>query len=117
MIKEIKEYIASFSEIKQERLLELYVVIKENVPKETEERITWNMPTFYLKGFLIHFSGQKKHIGLHIGTTTVEEFKNKFSNMKHTKSTLHLPYEKDLPRKLIEEIIKYKVKENYEKLS
>ena len=50
----IKEYIETFPKEVQLKLYEIYNIIKEVLPKETEEKISWSMPTFYLKENLVH---------------------------------------------------------------
>lgn len=57
-IHTIDEYIAQFSSNDQKKLEELREIIKITAP-EAEEKISWNMPTFFLKKNLVHFAMQK----------------------------------------------------------
>jgi uncharacterized protein YdhG (YjbR/CyaY superfamily) len=52
----IDEYIRSFPEQIQKKLEELRIVIKEQVP-EALEKISYQMPAFFLNGNLVYFAG------------------------------------------------------------
>jgi len=53
------EYISSFPEEIQVKLGELRAIIKAAAP-DAAEKISYQMPTFYLKGNLVHFAAYKK---------------------------------------------------------
>ena len=55
----IDEYISSFPESIRERLEDLRVTIKKAAP-EAHEKISYQMPTFFLKGNLVHFAAHAK---------------------------------------------------------
>ena len=59
--KNIDEYISICPVELQDRLKELRELIKRNAPN-AKEKISWNMPTFYQNGNLIHFLLHKHHI-------------------------------------------------------
>ena len=61
--KTTDEYIKQFSPEVQELLTKVRNVIKEAVPEATE-KISYQMPTFYLHENLVHFAVNKHHIGL-----------------------------------------------------
>lgn len=112
MNKEIKEYIEQFPEQMQKKLNEMYEIIKEVVPEETIEKISWKMPTFYLHGNLVHFAGFKNHIGLYPGAEGIEKFKDAFIDLKYSKGAVQFGHNKSLPKELIQEIVKYRVQES-----
>lgn len=112
MDKLIKAYIEEFPEDVQVKLEEMYNIIKEVVPEETTEKITWRMPTFFLNGNLVHFAGFKNHIGLFPGAKGIEVFSGKFEKYKFSKGGVQFPLNQDLPKELIQEIVKYRVKES-----
>jgi len=108
----VDEYMNGFSTEIKEKLVEMRNIIKEAVPKETEEKIAWAMPTFYLKGNLCHFAAAKNHIGFYPGSSGVENFLHKLKDYKTSKGAIQFPYSKPLPKELIEEIVKFRVEEN-----
>ena len=60
----IDEYISTFPKNIQKILNEIRATIKTAAP-EAEEKISYQMPTFYLNGNLIHFAAFKNHIGIY----------------------------------------------------
>ncbi len=113
-IQSIDEYISEFPEDIQSLMKKLRATIKKAVPEATE-KISWQMPTFYLKGNLIHFAGHKKHIGLYPGIEAMEAFKEELTSYKTTKGGIQLPYDKPLPLSLVTKIVKFNIKRNSKK--
>jgi uncharacterized protein YdhG (YjbR/CyaY superfamily) len=108
----IDGYIKQFSKEIQSRLKDMYNIIKEVVPKETVEKISWQMPTFYLNGNLVHFAAHTNHIGFYPGASGIENFKNKFEDLKYSKGAVQFNNNKILPKELIQEIVKFRISEN-----
>lgn len=107
----IDEYIAGFPEDIQILMEKLRTAIKKAAPEATE-KISWQMPTFQLKGNLIHFAGHKKHIGLYPGVEAMEAFKEELVSYKTTKGGVQLPYDKPLPLDLVAKIVRFNIKRN-----
>ncbi len=104
----IDEYILGFDQTKQEILENIRKIIHETVPQATET-INYKMPTFRLNGNVIHFAMFKNHVGIYPGAETIEHFKNDLTDYKTSKGTIQLPLDKVLPKKLLREIVLYKV--------
>ena len=68
----IDEYIAGFPPDIQDILQKIRALVKANVP-EAEEAIKYQLPTFILKGNLVHFGAFKKHIGVYPSPTGIEK--------------------------------------------
>ena len=60
----IDAYIANFPEEVQEILEKIRNLIRTAAP-EAEETIKYGIPTFTLKGNLVHFAAYKHHIGFY----------------------------------------------------
>ena len=69
----IDEDIAAFPKDIQKILKEIRATIKTAAP-EAEEKISYQMPTFYLNGNLIHFAAYKNHIGIYPTPSGTEAF-------------------------------------------
>ena len=110
----IDEYIAQFPPDVQEILQELRATIRAAAP-EAEEAISYQMPTFKLKGYLVYFAAYKKHIGFYPVPRGIEAFKEELSAYKGGKGTVQFPIDKPLPLELISKIVRYRVAENLEK--
>ena len=107
----IDEYIATFPEEIQKILEELRATIKAAAP-EAEEKISYQIPTFALKGNLVHFAAFKKHIGFYPTSSGTQAFKKELSIYDGAKGTVRFPINKPLPLKLISKIVKFRVAEN-----
>jgi len=110
----IDEYIATFPEEVQKKLQELRAVIKAAAP-DAQEKISYQMPTFALKGNLIHFAAWKNHIGLYPTPGGTQEFKQELSVYESAKGSVKFPIDEPLPLELISRIVKFRVAENLKK--
>jgi len=107
----IDEYIAAFPEEIQKILEELRVIIKAAAP-EAQEKISYQIPAFALKGNLVYFAAYKNHIGFYPTSSGIQAFKNELSIYKSAKGTVRFPINKPLPLDLISKIVKFRVAEN-----
>lgn len=110
----IDEYIANFPKEVQETLQELRATIKNAAP-EAEEAISYQMPTFKLKGNLVHFAAYKNHIGFYPTPSGIEKFKEELSAYEGAKGSVKFPIDQPLPLDTIAKIVKFRVTENLEK--
>jgi len=107
----IDEYITGFPETTREILQQLRATIRNIVP-EAEEAISYGIPTFKLKGNLVHFAAYKNHIGFYPGAALIETFKDELSEYKLSKGTVQFPIDKPIPYDLISTIVDFRVKQN-----
>ena len=110
----IDEYIATFPEEIQKILEELRATIKAAAP-EAQEKISYQMPAFALKGNLVYFGAYKNHIGFYPTASGIQAFKNELSVYEGAKGTVRFPIDKPLPLDLISRIVKFRVAENLKK--
>lgn len=111
----IDEYIDKFPEEVQKKLRELRKVIKENAP-DAEEKISYGMPTFYLKGNLVHFAAYSGHIGFYPAPSGIDAFKEELIGYRTSKGAIQFPITEDIPLGLIGKIVQFRVEENLNKL-
>ena len=111
----IDEYIATFPEETQKILKEIRATIKAAAP-EAEEKISYQMPTFFLNGNLIHFAAFKNHIGIYPTPSGTEAFKKEISHYQAAKGSIRLPIDEPMPLDLISRIVKFRVAENLQKV-
>ena len=107
----IDEYIAAFPEDRQTLLEAMRAAIKAAAP-EAQERISYQMPTFYLKGNLVHFASFKNHIGFYPGSNGVAAFKDELDDYEWSKGAIRFPVTKPLPLELVAKIVQFRVSEN-----
>jgi uncharacterized protein YdhG (YjbR/CyaY superfamily) len=110
----IDEYIAHFPPDIQEILQKLRATIRAAAP-EAEEAISYQMPTFKLKGNLVHFAAYKNHIGFYPAPRGIEAFAQELSVYKGSKGTAQFPIDQPLPLDLISKIVHFRVAGNLEK--
>jgi uncharacterized protein YdhG (YjbR/CyaY superfamily) len=111
--RDIDEYIAGFPKDIQEILEKVRRTVREAAP-EAEEAIKYRMPTFTLKGNLVHFAAFKNHLGFYPAPTGIEEFKEELSAYKGAKGSVQFPLGKPMPLDLIGRIVRFRVKKNLE---
>lgn len=107
----IDEYIEQFPADIQIVLQEIRSVIKEAAPEATE-KISYQMPTFFLQGNLVHFAAYKNHIGFYPVPSGIEKFKEELSQFKGAKGSVQFPLDKPMPMDLIRRIVLFRVEEN-----
>lgn len=112
--KTIDEYIAGFPIDIQTLLETVRETIREAAP-EAEEAISYQMPTFRLKGNLVHFAAFKNHIGFYPTPTGIKQFEKDLSSYKGGKGSIQFPLNQPLPLELIRNIVEYRVVENLRK--
>ncbi len=110
----IDEYIANYPHEIQKKLKDMRAAIKAAAPEATE-RISYRMPTFYLKGNLVHFAALKNHIGFYPTPSGVQAFIKETTKYASTKGAIQFPLDEPLPLKLVSKIVKFRVKENLER--
>jgi uncharacterized protein YdhG (YjbR/CyaY superfamily) len=112
--KSVDEYIARFPENIQSMLRELRATIKAAAP-DAEEKISYQMPTYALKGNLVYFAAHKNHIGFYPAPRGIEAFKDELSQYNGSKGTIQFPIGEPLPLELVSRIVKFRVAENLAK--
>jgi uncharacterized protein YdhG (YjbR/CyaY superfamily) len=104
----IDEFISYFGPEIRQKLETLRNLIREVAP-DTEESISYQIPTFKLKGkVLVHFSAYKTHIGFYPTPNAIIAFKDELSGYKTSKGTIQFTHEKELPIMLIRKIVEFR---------
>lgn len=108
--KTVDEYIQAQDIEIREKLIEMRTILKQALP-DSQECISWSMPT-YRKGInLLHFAAAKKHIGLYPGSEATAVFEEELRDYDCSKGTIRFPYDEELPVMLITKIAKWCEKE------
>jgi uncharacterized protein YdhG (YjbR/CyaY superfamily) len=113
-IETIDAYISRYDEDVQAILQEFRRVIKEEAP-DAIEKISYQMPTFYLNGNLVHFAVQKNHIGFYPAPSGVAAFKEELTEYKTSKGAIQFPLTKPIPYELVRKIVRFRVEEAKQK--
>ena len=112
-ITTIDEYIATFPQDIQNILQQLRKTIKKEAPL-AEETINYGIPTFKLKGNLVHFAAFKHHIGFYPTPSGIEAFKKELSQYETAKGSVQFPLDQPLPFALVKRIVQFRIQEQKE---
>jgi uncharacterized protein YdhG (YjbR/CyaY superfamily) len=102
----IDDYILQQDENVQPALREIREIIHSAIP-DSEERISWSMPTFWKGRNIIHFAASKKHLGLYPGGEATTVFAEDLKAYDVSKGTIRIPWSSPLPADLISRIAKW----------
>lgn len=89
------------------------MTIKKAAPG-AEEKISYQMLAFTLKGHLVYFGAFKKHIGFYPPVRD-ENLRRETSIYEGEKGNLRFPLAKPIPYTVISKIVKARVRENQKK--
>ncbi|MDR2771389.1 MAG: DUF1801 domain-containing protein [Clostridiales Family XIII bacterium] len=87
----IDGYIAARPEDIRPLLLSVCKALRAALP-DAEEKISWQMPTFWRGRNLIHFAAQKQHLGIYPGAEAMEHFAPQLTGYKTSKGAVQFPY-------------------------
>lgn len=110
----VDEYIAGFPASTQALLQQLRATIQTAAPEATE-KISYQMPTFVLKGNLVHFAAYEHHIGFYPTPSAITAFAAELSRYKRAKGSVQFPIDEPLPLDLVSRMVAFRVQENLEK--
>lgn len=110
--KSVDEYIAAQPESVQDILQCVRNAIRRAVPG-AQEVISYNMPTYTLKGDrLLHFAVWKQHYSIYAATQyVVAAFQDELASYEVDKGTIRFLLSEPVPVKLIARIAKFRAKE------
>jgi|PlaIllAssembly_1097288.scaffolds.fasta_scaffold178760_2 uncharacterized protein YdhG (YjbR/CyaY superfamily) len=109
------DYIRAQPAVVQPALEKLREAIRSAAP-EAEEVISYRIPTYKLKGPLVHFAVHADHCSfIVIDRSIIEKFKKELRGFKTSGTTIHFTPVKPLPSSLIKKIVRLRIKANLQK--
>lgn len=110
-LKNVDAYIDAAPREAQAQLSLLRKIIKTTAPK-ADEKISYGMPYYGYKGRLAYFRIAASHIGLYIPPPIIAEHKKELKDYGTSKATVRFSLDEKLPAKLIQKLIKARMKKN-----
>lgn len=110
-ITSIDDYIQQFEPSIQTKLNQMRQIIQDAAP-DASEKISYQMPTFYLNGNLVHFAAYSHHIGFYPAPSAILKFQKELAVYKNAKGSVQFPLDQDLPVDLIRQMVVFRVAEN-----
>jgi uncharacterized protein YdhG (YjbR/CyaY superfamily) len=107
----IDEYIAASSPEVQAILERIRATIHTVAPT-AQETISYQIPAFTLNGTLVYFAAFKNHIGFYPPVSGDATLKKAVSRYAGEKGNLRFPLDQPMPIRLIERIVRLRVKQN-----
>ncbi|MBC1483043.1 iron chaperone [Listeria sp. FSL L7-1509] len=110
----IDEYIEGMPPETQATLQRIRETIQAVAPEATE-KISYQMPTFYFEGNLVHFAVAKNHFGFYPAPSGIVAFESEISEYKHSKGAVQFPINQPVPYDLITKMVTFRLAENKQK--
>ena len=108
----IDDYLAKLPPDQRAALETLRGQIRALAP-EAEEAISYGLPTFKLKGNLVHFGAAAKHCAFYPGAL-ISRFAERLEGFETAKGTIRFQPDAPLPPDLIADIVQHRIAENLE---
>ena len=108
---DIDAYISQFPDDVQAVLAKVRATIRRAAP-DAKEVISYQMPAFKQHGILVYFAAWKKHVGLYPPIDGDKALDKAIARYAGPKGNLQFPLDEPMPLKLIERIVKLRVKQN-----
>lgn len=108
--EEIDTYLAGLDEPKRRTLQQLRETILEIVP-DAEQCISYSLPGFRVQGQVVAgFAAFKNHLSyLPFSGSVLSQLAEELDGYEMTKSSLHFPVDRPLPRALVEKLIEVRI--------
>jgi len=110
MLCDIDFYHKQFPPEIEDRLKELYLLIKKILPT-AEEKMSYGMPAFFVTEPVCYYAANKHHLGFYPTPGPIEKLKGELKPYHHSKGAIRFPYGQPLPKALIERLIKARMLE------
>ena len=110
----VDDYIEPFPPDVRAILRRVRATIRRAAPN-AEERISYRMPAYAQNGIVVWFAGFKNHIGLYPPVKGGAGLTKAMARYANEKGNLRFPLDEPIPYRLIERIVKLRVKQNQAK--
>lgn len=104
----VDQYIKQQREEVRPLLTAIRQTIRQAAP-EAQERISYQMPTFWLGENLIHFGAFQRHIGLYPGGEATGVFAARLAGYRTSKGAIQLPLDHPLDHQLITDLTRFRL--------
>jgi uncharacterized protein YdhG (YjbR/CyaY superfamily) len=104
----VEEYILQIPPDKKFQFMLLHETIIQAAP-DAISCISYGMPAIKLHGIVVYYANWEKHIAIYPMPSALKKFADKVSVFVTSKSTIQFPHGKSIPKKLIKDIVKFRV--------
>ncbi len=108
----VEHYLAAQPKEMRAALEQLRSTIRSVIP-DAEEVISYQIPTYKLRGPLVAYGAFAKHCSFFVmSPSLMEKFAKELSRYEVTKGTIHFAPDRPLPATLVKKLVKERIKEN-----
>lgn len=107
-------YFSGFPADVRNRLELIAQWVQQEAP-EARPTLKYQMPGYEYKGYLLHFSAYKQHIGLYAIPNKHPDFVEKLKAYKTGSGSMQILHSQELPEALIREMIRFNLHKNSQK--
>jgi uncharacterized protein YdhG (YjbR/CyaY superfamily) len=107
----VDEYLARVPEPGRATLRKIRAVIRSVVPADANEAISYGIPSFKYKGWLVGYAAFANHCSFFPGALP-KEFAGELKRFPTSKGTIQFPLDKPLPAVLVKKLVKARVAQN-----
>jgi uncharacterized protein YdhG (YjbR/CyaY superfamily) len=106
--KSADEYLAGVPEPARSTLKKIRAMIRSVVPAEATETISYGIPSFKFKGWLVGYAAFANHCSFFPGALP-KKFARELKAFPTSKGTIRFPVDKPLPSSLVKKLVKARV--------
>ena len=107
----VDEYLARVPEPARGTLKKIRAMIRSVVPTEASEAISYGIPSFKYKGWLVGYAAFANHCSFFPGALP-GKFANLLKRFPTSKGTIRFPVDKPLPAALMKKLVRARIAEN-----
>lgn len=107
----VEDYIAAIKNEDRKGFLELHQIILKAAP-DAESCMSYGMPAIKSNGIVVYYANWEKHYAIYPMPSALKAFADEIHAFVTSKSTIQFPHGKKLPKKLITDIVKFRLQEN-----
>jgi uncharacterized protein YdhG (YjbR/CyaY superfamily) len=110
----VKEYIQQIPLSQRKQFNELHETIVQTAP-DAESCISYGMPAIKQHGIVVYYANWEKHMAIYPMPSALKAFASSLEAYVTSTSTIQFPHGKSIPKKLIKDIVKFRLDENKKK--
>jgi uncharacterized protein YdhG (YjbR/CyaY superfamily) len=110
----VKEYIQQIPLSQRKQFNELHETIVQTAP-DAESCISYGMPAIKQHGIVVYYANWEKHMAIYPMPSALKAFADSLDAYVTSTSTIQFPHGKSIPKKLIKDIVKFRLDENKKK--
>ena len=107
----VKEYIKKVPADIREQFITLHELIVQSAPG-AESIISYGMPAIKWNGIVVYYANWENHMAIYPMPSAMKAFASSLGGYVTSMSTIQFPHGKTIPKKLIRDIVKFRMEEN-----